>query len=280
MDHTKTDVFRDRVWYSTAVRARLAEARDEQSVEALQEIERGLEPINDQEAGVVVDLFLSYRAVRAWQDMIALTEKMILPLAETVMVREQLALALNRNKQGKRAGRVLLDILERRGPSSETYGILGRVYKDRWEDARRGDQSALARGLLRRAIDAYLKGFETDWHDAYPGVNAVTLMEIAEPPDPRRGELVPVVSYAARRRIEAGEPDYWYHATRLELAVVAKDQQGASDALVDALASVREPPWEPESTARNLRLIREAREGRGEEVGWMLEIEEALDSRT
>ena len=188
-------------------------------------------------------------------------------------------MALNRDGQGERAEKVLLDLLERRGPSSETYGILGRVYKDRWEDALSRGQSILAQGLLRKAIDAYLKGFEADWRDAYPGVNAVTLMEIAEPPDPRREELIPVVSYAVKRRIEAGEPDYWDHATRLELAVLARDRQGASDALADALASVREP-WEPESTARNLWLICQARERRGEEVGWMIEIEEALNPRT
>jgi hypothetical protein len=133
----------------------------------------------------------------------------------------------------------------------------------------------LAQGLLRKAIDAYLKGFEADWRDAYPGVNAATLMEIAEPPDQRREELIPVVSYAAKRRIEAGQSDYWDHATRLELAVLAKDQQTAADVLSDALASIREP-WEPESTARNLRLIREARERRGEDVKWMVAIEEDL----
>jgi hypothetical protein len=44
----------------------------------------------------------------------------------------------------------------------------------------------LARGILDRAIGACLKGSEADWRDAYPGVNAVMLMELKEPPDPRR----------------------------------------------------------------------------------------------
>jgi hypothetical protein len=278
VDRMKTDVFRNQVEYSTAVKASLTEARNEQDIEAMRKIERDLEPINTQEAGIVIDLFLSYRAVRAWEDMIALTEKMASPLAETVIVQEQLALALNRSKYGERAERVLLNLLERRGPSSETYGILGRVYKDRWENARKNGQQLLARGLLRKAIDAYLKGFEADWRDAYPGVNAVTLMEVAEPLDPRREELLPVVSYAVKRRIEAGEPTYWDHATLLELAVLTKDEQGASNALADALASIP-GSWKRESTAFNLRLIRQTRENRGEEIGWMIEIEEALSSR-
>jgi hypothetical protein len=169
----------------------------------------------------------------------------------------------------------LLALIEQRGPSSETYGILGRVYKDRWEAAAKAGDSMLARGLLDKAIGAYLKGFEADWRDAYPGVNAVTLMELKEPPDPRRAALVPVVRYAVERRIAAGKPDYWDHATLLELAVLGRDEPGAAAALAYALASVREP-WEPETTARNLRLIREARGRRNERVPWASNAEDAL----
>jgi uncharacterized protein DUF4071 len=170
---------------------------------------------------------------------------------------------------------VLRDLIEKRGPSSETYGILGRVYKDRWEAAVNAGEKFEDRGLLSKAIDAYLKGFEADWRDAYPGVNAVTLMELKELPDPRREQLIPVVAYAVERRIAAGKPDYWDHATLLELAVLGKDEQKAMAALGDALASVREC-WEPETTARNLCLIREVREKRQEGVAWADEIEEEL----
>jgi hypothetical protein len=34
--------------------------------------------------------------------------------------------------------------------------------------------------------------------------------------------------------------------------------------------------FEPETTARNMRLIREVRSARGEDVGWLAEIEEEL----
>ena len=76
-------------------------------------------------------------------------------------------------------------------PVAETYGILGRVYKDRWDAARTAGEKIQARGLLEQAIDAYVRGFEADWRDAYPGINAVTLMELKEPPDPRREQLIP-----------------------------------------------------------------------------------------
>ena len=274
----KTDVFRDRVQYSAQMKDRLSAAR-KQSVDAVGAVEHDLGNIADAEAGVVMDLFLSYRAVKAWQQMMALVPKMSAPLAATVMVREQLALALNRAGRGDEAERVLLDLITRRGPSSETYGILGRVYKDCWEAALKAGDRFLARGLLDKAIGAYLRGFETDWRDAYPGINAVTLMELRDPPDERRLHLIPVISYAVARRIAAGKPDYWDHATRLELAVLAKDQAMAEETLTNALAAVREV-WEPETTARNLRLIREARERHGEPVPWAAEIEQELQKRT
>jgi hypothetical protein len=275
--HAKTDIFRDQVRYSAEKKAALATAR-KQGVDAVRACEQQLGPLADVEAGVLIDVFLSYRAVKAWDDMIALVKKMPAPLASTTMVQEQLALALNRAGKGEEAEKVLTDLLERRGPSSETYGILGRVYKDRWEAALKGNDQSLANGLLKRAIDAYRKGFEADWRDAYPGVNAVTLMELKDPPDPKRKQLIPIVTYAVERRIAAGKPDYWDYATLLELAILGNKEKQAKEALEASLALVRES-WEPETTARNLRLIREARERRQETVAWANQIEQALAAR-
>ena len=151
IDREKTDAFRDRVHYSQVLKDRLAEAR-KRGREALKAVERDLKDVATAEAGVVIDLFLSYRAVRAWGDMIRLVAQMSRPLAETVMVQEQLALALNRAGDGEQAEAVLTRLLRARGPSSETYGILGRVYKDRWEAAlkRPGRELLLPRACWTR----------------------------------------------------------------------------------------------------------------------------------
>ncbi len=280
ISHEKTDVFRNRVVYSETMKKRLAEARRLRhgGLDALRAIENELEPIEDAEAGVIIDLFLSYRAVKAWPEMVALVPKMTPPLRDSVMIQEQLGMAQNRNKQPELAEETLKRIIERHGPSSETYGILGRVYKDRWDAAKRAGEILLAEGFLDAAITSYRKGYEADWRDAYPGVNAVTLMELKDPPDPERLKLLPVVSYAVERKMEAGVPDYWDHATRLELAVLAKDKEGAHTAIVAALAVVREL-WEPETTLNNLRLIRETRERRGDSVDWAKSVEDALAKR-
>ena len=278
IDHTKTDVFREQVEYSSEMKKKLASARKE-GIEALRNLEKELGDIKNIEASVVTDLFLSYRSVKGWKEMISLSEKMTPPLAAAVMIQEQLALAFNRNNLGEEAENILLNLIEKRGPSSETYGILGRVYKDRWEQAEKSGEKILAKSLLNKAIDAYLKGFEADWRDAYPGINAITLMEIKEPSDPRKEKLIPVVTYAVERRIDAGKPDYWDYATLLELAVLAKNEDAALIALGDSLAAIREV-WEPETTARNLRLIWEAREKRNDKIQWAEEIEKELEKRT
>lgn len=270
----KTDVFRDQVQYSATWKHRLAQARAD-GLPAVRAAEEALGNPKDVESGIVIDLFLSYRAVKGYDEMVALADRMPLPLARTALVQEQLGLALNRLGERTRAEAVLLDLIKERGPSSETYGILGRVYKDMWDGAKRAGQTIRARGLLDRAIAAYLAGFEADWRDAYPGINAVTLMELADPPDERRHQVLPVVRYAVERRLATADADYWDFATRLELAVLAKDEQTAYQALANALATSREE-WERESTANNLRLIREARERRGDDEPWAAQVEQEL----
>jgi len=275
--HEKTDIFREVVHYSQEIKKRLQQARKD-GIEAVRAVEQDLGNLKDREAAVLIDLFLSYRSVRGWAEMIALVEKIPRPLAATVMVQEQYALALNRAGEGEQAETVLQELLERRGPSSETLGILGRVYKDRWEAAVKNDEKLMARSLLEKAIETYLRGFAADSRDAYPGINAVTLMELKEPPDPRREQILPVVTYAVEQKVAKGKPDYWDHATLLELAVLASDQARAMEHAGAALAAVREP-WEAETTVRNLRLIREARERRQQPVEWIKEIESDLSKK-
>jgi hypothetical protein len=259
-DRSRTDVFREHVGDSQEMRERLAQARtrNEGGLEGLRALEAELGDISDVEVGVVIDLFLSYRAHEGWKDMIRLKDLMSRPLQESVKVQEQFALALNRDGRSEDAELVLLQLIARRGPSSETCGILGRVYKDRWNAAFRAGKGILARGFLDEAIDAYVRGFQADWRDAYPGINALTLMEIRDPHDDRSREILPVVRYSVTRRLSSGNPNYWDRATLLELEVLGGDEAAAADALSATLEAIREV-WELDTTALNLGFIREAR---------------------
>ena len=131
---------------------------------------------------------------------------------------------------------------------------------------------------LDRPFRRYLEAFQFDWRDAYPGVNAVTLMGLQERPDSRQGGLLPVLRYAAVQSAEDA-PEYWDYATLLELAVLSDDHEDAGKRLAEALGSAR-AKWELDSTTRNLGLIRGAKQARGEPVEWIMEIEKALNGAT
>ena len=287
IQHIKTDVFRERVNYSEDLKKQLEQIRREKDILDLRNLVVSLNNIKNQEAGVIVDIFLSYRALAKkkedWEEMAEFVTLMPEPLSSTTLVQEQYAFALNRSGYSEEAEMILLSLIDKKGPSSETYGLLGRVYKDRWEktynkEEENNDETYLSDSYMDKAINSYLKGFESDSHDTYPGINAVTLMEIKKNPDPRRLNLIPVVKYSVQRKIANGKADYWDYATLLELAILAKDKEASFNFLAKALTHLREG-WEGETILRNLRTIREAREKRNEVLPWTKKIEESIQKK-
>jgi tetratricopeptide (TPR) repeat protein len=293
IQHIKTDVFRERVKYSEELKQQLEKIRREKNIVDLRNFVLSLKNIKNQEAGVIIDILLSYRALAKkqedWEEMAEFVTLMPEALSSTTLVQEQYAFALNRAGHSEEAERILLSLIEKKGPSSETYDILGRVYKDRWEKEYQKEENETdddindyefqtSDALLDQAIDAYLKGFTTDLRDTYPGINVVTLMEIKKIPDPRRIGLIPVVKYSVEQKIAKGKPDYWDYATLLELSILAKDKEASFNYLAKALSLLRER-WEGETTLRNLRIIREAREKRNEPVQWTKKIEKSIEKK-
>ncbi|MCX7362913.1 MAG: TRAFs-binding domain-containing protein [Alphaproteobacteria bacterium] len=280
IDHEKTDIFRGRVDYSEKAKQKLWLARA-QGASAIAEVEKDLGPLANLEGGVVIDLLLSYRGVASakdptgYEEMIRLAQAMPLHLGETAMVREQLAFAFNRVGRRQEARQVLERLIAERGPNPETNGLLGRVLKDQWDELVAEGGGPAAEAMLDSAIEAYRQGFEADWRDAYPGINAVTLMELRTPPHEDRAKLLPVVRFAVERRLAAKAPDYWDCATMLELAVLQSDRIAAHQWLGKAAIKLREG-WEAETTRRNLALIRTTREKRGEDAAWIAGLEAEL----
>jgi MAP3K TRAFs-binding domain len=90
------------------------------------------------DAGVLTELMLSYRALEAWSEMIAVYEAMPISLQQQVPIRQQLAFAYNRRAETTQQAddrAHALDILENlereQGSSPETSGMIGRIYKSR-----------------------------------------------------------------------------------------------------------------------------------------------------
>jgi hypothetical protein len=271
LPHEKTDVFRKQAEYNNQLKDELYEARNDKDDNKGKVVAfmNNLDNISERSSGVVIDLYLSLRAVKAHKEMVDLYELMDKPLQKTKMVREQLGFALNRIEKRKPAEKVLKEIIEEYGPDPETNGLLGRVYKDLYND--QDDKNApLAKAYLNRAIQSYKDGFDADWRDAFPGVNLVTLAEIAGNRELVK-EYLPVVEFSAKRRMN--KPDYWDVATLSELNVIAGNIAKAKDYLFDAITYITDKEfWMLESTLNNFNIIKEVREARGEEVGELTQL--------
>ncbi|MEM8557573.1 MAG: TRAFs-binding domain-containing protein [Bacteroidota bacterium] len=290
----KTDVFRERTQANERYKRQLEAIREKHKEDGaaaradLATFRAQLPGLDAVEAATVVDLMLTYRAVGDPDGMIDLVEAMPAVLQRQVLVREQLGFAYNR-----RAGRdknsvdrakalqILEGVDEQQGPSSETLGLIGRIHKDQWKEAREAGDLVAAEGHLDQAIDAYRRGFLADQRDAYPGINLMTLLDIQGEDDSlaEKERLLPVVRFAVERRLATTTPDYWDHATMLELAVLDDEPKAARRSLAKAAAVIRET-WEPGTTANNLRMIEQARAERGADTTWLEPIITDLEARS
>ncbi len=272
LPHDRAEGF-DRVRADLKLKEELAAAREARDAGQLRGIEAALQSRPEVERGVWADLFLSWRALGQTAEMVRLYDELPPDVRADVMVREQLAFALNREKRREEAQRVLEEVVAEVGENPETLGLLGRIHKDRWQDALTAGDAASATAHLDQAIAAYRAGFESDWRDAYPGVNLVTLLELRASPQALReqAEVLPVVRYAAKQRLRKKPGDYWDHATLLELAALAEDGEAARKHAADALAT-RPEPWQLETTRAQLEKLRKGRAERGAAVHDITEL--------
>lgn len=267
--HQKTDIFRDMVEYDVQMKQKLRRVREgegssEEKIAAVDAVAATFKPENV-EAGVLIDVMLSYRSLEAYDKMIDFIDKMPAHVRQTVMVQEQLGFAYNRVKKREEAIAVLEKVIKDNKPSSETNGILGRVFKDLYDKALNENNEILSESYLDKALETYTKGFEADWRDAYPGVNALTLLEIKGEAD-KVTKLAPVVEYAVLRKIATKGEDYWDYATLVEIAVLQNDLPKAKEQLKKALVQDIEGDWMFKTTLKNLGLILDVRKKRNVDV--------------
>ncbi len=280
LPHESTETFRDRAREASDFTVAMREAAaigGKEGLERLRKIEEEIGDLSSASRELPVDLLLAYRDVSAWDDMVRCVEAMPPETQQVVTVREQHALALNRRSgrgDREKARRLLQAVLKEFGPSPETYGILGRSWKDAWQDAT--DQYVGA-AALDKAIEAYGNGFEADPRDFYPGVNYATLLLHRGTADDQRrlDEVLPVVRFAVARRGGLGAADYWDRATVLELAVIAGDQETARRAQGSVLSETH-PSWMLATTANNLRILTEPLNRAGRDTAWVTDIADAL----
>ncbi|MFZ1851230.1 MAG: TRAFs-binding domain-containing protein [Nitrosomonas sp.] len=291
--HEKTDIFRERVQYDNAIKEELARARalitcdpdkgkaKAMSIEAIHQLVEKNKPLVDLETGVLIDIMISYRNIEAFPEMQLFIEQLPRYVFETIMVQEQYAFVLNRNGNKAKpidtvtidkAEKVLQKLEEQGKASSETYGIWGRIYKDKFEKAYQAENLNLAKTHLKKALIYYQKGFEFDPRDAYPGVNYVTCLELLGEKE-KALRLIPAVEYAVVAKMKRKQPDYWDYATLLELAVIEGRFKEAREFFDEAEALAIET-WMFGTTKENLSKIFNFRKQRNEDTA---ELEKIID---
>ena len=288
--HEKTDIFREKVRYNDKIKEKLAHARNLMAddpdkekakakakamrIEAIHLIVEENQPLVNLETAVLIDIMISYRNIEAFPEMQVFIEQLPRYVFETIMVQEQYAFVLNRNgNKAKPVDTVIIDKaekvlqkLEEQGKaSSETYGIWGRIYKDKFDLAyKQGDMNE-AKFYLEDALKYYEKGFEFDPRDAYPGVNYVTCLELLGERE-KALRLVPAVEYAVNSKLErkkTKKPDYWDYASLLELSVI-ESQFCVAESFFYKSKSLANESWMFETTKENLSKILNFRKQRNE----------------
>jgi hypothetical protein len=283
--HEKTDIFREKVIYNEKIKTDLEYARaivdhedpsntKRKRIEAIHKVVQENNPMENVETGVLIDMMISYRNIEAFEEMMAFIRQLPRYVFETILVQEQYAFVLNRNGSKStpvdevligEAEDVLKKLEEDEKASSETYGIWGRIHKNRFDRAYGHGNKGEAKVHLKNALKYYEKGFEFDPRDAYPGVNYVTCLELLGEKG-RARRLVPAVEYAVRSRMKRKQTDYWDYATLLELAVIENRFQEAEEYFYE-LTPLAVESWMPATTRANLDKIINFRKERGEDTG-------------
>ncbi len=279
IDHQKTDTFLHRMRYASEVGKRVSDALQstEDPVAQLQSIENEILAGPDtvvQLHTALMAVYLGYRERKAYGEMVSLYQRLPSELKNKPVTREQLALACNRlaeqsakqgdDTQAQRYRRKALDAVESipdAQRTSETFGIIGRVYKGHYDAERRAGNATKAEAMLRKAIESYEAGVRDDPRDYYPGVNAVTLRLVRGTTEDLEflRDFIPVVRFAVERAPVSDDnmERYWQVATRLELATAARDWDAAQDLLIDLLA-IDAHGWMRETTVGNLEIQKAA----------------------
>ncbi|HEY5147233.1 MAG TPA: TRAFs-binding domain-containing protein, partial [Polyangiaceae bacterium] len=261
-------LFKERALELEAMRDRLTTSRTlgaEAGLAAIAELEAHVVSANGVQAELVMDVVFAYRALLAFDELIAFVERIPDDFRrKSVAVREQYALALNkRNRAGDRDGAIkVLKALkaERSDASSETSGLLGSVYKGQYYEAQANKRQILAANYLENAIESYREGFEADPRDYYPGINMLELLLI-DGGDEALAELkrtLPAVAFAVTRMGGIKSNDYWVVATAFELAILANDWNAAGRAVPRMLGLTEDDKdkFKLTSTLDNLTAIR------------------------
>jgi hypothetical protein len=238
-----------------ARRSPTAAPRQRAEVRAAEEELRGTDDVSP---AAYLDLLRAYRDASDWDGLIRAASDLPPAVADDPQVLQLTALALNRRSQPgdqERAVGLMRRLVDETGGDAETFGILGRIYKDRW-------RATNDRDALENAIACYRRGFELQPTDYYTGFNAAALLFMQNEPsaDAELSSLLPKVKAVLQERLASEKIEYWELSVAIEIAVMEHDWAEARSLLERALA-LQPPAWSRMSSVESLERLGRRLEG-------------------
>jgi len=168
--------------------------------------------------------------------------------SSSLIFRREEAFNLNRLTRVDEAIVKIENLLADYPNDSEVISYLGRIYKEMWTDSWKNitDKNKRMKSAfdsyhwLIKSVDIYLKGFNIDLNNYYPGVNALTLSTLAlhladkfddkKDPDPdithirnHISELRGALIFGLETKADDDKADYWTLISLAELRVLTAE---------------------------------------------------------
>jgi tetratricopeptide (TPR) repeat protein len=216
-------------------------------------VEAAVRDASEAEPAAFIDMLKGYRDAGEWDRVIKAGESPPPALARDPRVTQLVALAFTqRGREGdeEKALQMMRGLLDESGGDAEAFGIMGRIYKNRYKPSHREDDLSLA-------IEYYRRGFEFQPNDFYAGYNTVTLMSLLREDDAIRqnlGELLPRVKRVLQQRLDGGEVSYSLETAAIELAVIEGNWEEARTIAERALA-LAPTDWQREASIESLQWL-------------------------
>lgn len=271
IDQTKTQLFRE---YFEKCSALYRQIESSSTATDLKQLEQYIENLPGAKEDLIniLRLFIEkLRSLEEFSEIVNLIEKYReQKCIQNEFFGQQYALALNRIGQVEKAVNEIQRVMITYGESPESYGILGRIYKDKYTQT-----SQI--GYLDKAIESYEKGFNLDIRDFYPGVNLATLLLQKGDANSisKMKNIITILQYTlSQNQINS---DIWQQCSFIEILCLQQDWEKAVSKEDALLAMLPKPaPFVLNTLKNNLSLIKQAFNKQGIFAQQLQEIIERL----
>lgn len=253
IDTKKSHAFRE---YFEKYSAFYKKIENSNTVDDLKKLEDNIEELPGTREDLINILHLFIEKLRSFEDFDDIV-KLIAKYRnqkgiKNEFIDQQYALALNRVGDSEHAVKEIQTVISTYGESPESYGILGRIYKDKYTKTSRI-------GYLEKAIESYQKGFNLDIRDCYPGINLATLLlQKGDSASLKQMKnIVTILEYTLS--LNQSNPDIWLQCSFIEVLCLQRDWETVSNQIESLLARIPKPaPFVLNTLRNNLSLIKKS----------------------